>query len=217
MIDWWLILSLPCAVALAFVGDAIVETTSVEPLMTFRYGRTSEGVLRGWLEREPTAAWGITQPLGTATFYESATTRGWPLSTVAIKGPTTLKQTAFDGSCEIRQAPLLRADPFNNAMLAALASERLTTVADRWQYGTLTRTHALGVFIAQSGIYWIALFAFGAACIQTIRGSIAVARHTIRRRTIKRLAKGFCPRCHYNLAGATFPEYCPECGLKIWG
>jgi hypothetical protein len=216
--DWWMILSLPCAIALSIVGNAKIETLSAEPLLTLRYGRTAEGAIRSWIERDPAAAWAIAQPLGTATIHTTQTERGWPLHTTSIAGPTTVKLTEFQtGSCTIIERPEPTGDAMIESFIATLDGERFGGVADAWLAGTLRSSGGVLPFIAQIALYWVVLFVTGIAFLQSGRGTIAAGRASKRRLIVKRLGRGVCPTCRYDLAGAAFPEYCPECGLRIWG
>lgn len=216
--DWWMMLSLPLAIALVFLADTKLQTESAEELLTLRYGRTGEGILQSWLERDPASAWAIAQPLGKATFFTTNTLRGWPLSTTAIAGPTTVKLLKFhDGQYSIIATPQRNSDELVESLLGTLENERLGGLGDAWVAGSVRHADRWLPFVAQIAIAWIALFLTGVACIHIQRGLLALSRTSKHHRTVKRLGKGICPRCRYSLSGATFPEYCPECGLKIWG
>lgn len=217
--DWWLILSFPIAVGATFAVDDLVESFSAEPQIRIRLGQDSSSApIRGWVEHEINETWPIGVPLGTATLFTTRETKGWPLATTEIEGPWTVKFTDFQGNCTIFEAPLpMESQETTDAIALVLDKERMAVVANQWIDGTTKTKQFTLTFIAQGAIYWGALFVLGVIGLQVLRLIAASIRHQRRRLIIRRLGRGICPECRYDLSGTKFPDYCPECGQRIWG
>ena len=217
--DWWLILSLPVAIAITIAVNDIVKQSTADLLIRIRLGQDSTvAPMRGWVERERDEPWAIGIPLGTATVFATQETFGWPLATTETHGPTTVKYTDFNSNCTIMESPLPeQSRDLTNAIAMALDQERMEPIAAAWIDGTTrTSTYAL-TFLAQGAIYWVTLFVLGLLLLQALRLVVGGIRHQRRRLIVRRLGRGLCPGCRYDLSGSKFPEYCPECGQRIWG
>ena len=217
--DWWLFISLPFALATAFLVNAYVQKESATLLMTIRLGKDNlRAPIQSWVEREPTAPWAIGLPLGRGAIFTTRTSAGWPLATTQTDGPTTVKYTDFQGNCTVLEAPLPETwRATEEAIVQALDAERMAPLATAWTNGT-TKTSTYTVrYIAQTAIYWVTLFLIGVAALVVLRIVMAWVRIQRHRLVVRRLGRGVCPSCRYDLSGTEFPEYCPECGKRIWG
>ena len=201
--DWWLLLSLPLAIAATFLVDAHVHRESATALITIRVGQERlNAPIVGWIEREQDEPWAIGVPLGRGTIFTTRHSSGWPLATTEQDGPTTVKYTDFQGNCTILEAPLPESwHPTEAAIAQALEAERMAGVASAWMDGTTRTTSHTARFLAQAAINWVTLFVLGLAAMGICRLIVAWIRIQRHRLVVRRLGRGVCPGCRYDLSG----------------
>ena len=217
--DWWVGLSLILSLPTMLVLDAQVRRETFIPLeFEVRLGRFSvDQPLYGMVERNVDGPWPINVPVAAARVSDTRNAGGWPLETSRIDGPPHIKVDFFDGRSMELIAPLpLDEQPLTDAISTALRDAELVDLAQAWREGQREYSRSYMTMLAQLVLLWVILFAAGIVFIQFSRGAIALFRNQRHQRTVKRLRKGVCPSCRYNLAGDTFPDRCPECGQRIW-
>ena len=221
--DWWLLIALPCAFGVMLIGNQYPVKLTREAICTIRLGKVEQNApLEAWMERDKDDPWAIGIPFGSVNVYTLELNYGWPLSTGSINKNYGFRLSTFNPDDNLK-FPVLSPERYSqhplviDAVISTLRAERLGEVADEWLNDTKRNPTFMVAMFAQTILYWMVLFPLGLVALKVFKLFLRLVNRWKKKRTIKRIRSGLCPRCKYNLGDQQFPERCPECGQRIWG
>ncbi len=232
--EWALILSFPLGIVLAFTLDEVGRLENREVVAVLRIGRSDRRspiqAREIPLDARGSTVWRDAIPLAEVVVERVTMRFGWPFPgrtehppPVAIALPVQSPDRRVDLADAAAIADLLAItgsdlDGAREAVLAVLEQgRRHQELVAEMRAGVTRHQRHWPSTIALVGILWLLIFVSSTAAIRSMQGWVWLVTRHRRRRTIKRLSRGFCPDCRYDLRAERFPKRCPECGRRIWG
>lgn len=232
--EWALILALPIAGVLAFALDELGDVEEREVIAVLRVGRRDRGapitarVIP--IEERGSTVWSETVPLAEVTIEQVTRRYGWPFpgrterpAPMAIALPVLAADRRIDLTDDDAIEDLRRStgSDLNGALDVVLTTlepgQRHRSVVAAMRSGGVEHLRHWPSTLALVGILWLLVFLTATLGIRMTQAAFWIASRLRRRRIIRRLSKGLCPDCRYDLRAERFPKRCPECGRRIWG
>jgi hypothetical protein len=232
--EWALILSLPIGGVLAFTLDELGDVEEREVVAAVRLGRAARDAPINArtipLDDRGSTVWRDAIPLA-EVWIERVTRRyGWPFPgrtehppPVAIALPVQAPDRRIDltDAMAIEDLRSRTGSDLRGGLDAVTASldvgHRYRELVAEIRSGRSEHQRHWVSTLALVGIMWLLVFSSATIAIRSTQGVIWITARLRRRRIIRRLSKGLCPDCRYDLRAERFPKRCPECGRRIWG
>jgi hypothetical protein len=216
-LEWALVLALLLAAPAMLLSELAVTRTAVTMQVQGQIVRGEDGAFLAVVQESPTNAWWpVGAPYGEFFIELAEIDRGWPFTSSFVRQPARLDLNLF-AEQGMRKDVQLRADsPLRAAIEKALSQPEhrrtLEATSDRSTYPA--RRYWLGSIVG-AVIWWMILSFASFILIRFVQfGTMVVLA---RRAEVKarRIARGRCPVCGYDMRGLEFNERCPECGSLV--
>ena len=232
--EWALILSLPIGVGLAIGLDELGTSEDAEIVAVVRLGRQDRAAPIDAksipIEERGSSVWRDAIPLAEVQVLRRTIRYGWPFPgraeippPAAVALPVQAPDRRVDLTDEAAIADLQAVTGSDltggfEAVLAVLETgRRHEALVAAMRADATEHRRFWPSTIALFGILWLFVFIAAAAAIRVTQFATWIAARFRRRRIIRRLGRGLCPDCRYDLRAERFPKRCPECGRRIWG
>lgn len=171
------------------------------------------------VQREPgTAWWPPGEPYGEFFIEVAQVHRGWPFTTSITHEPARLDLNVFAEQGMRKDAQLPAGAPLRMAIEEALVEggrqEKVQATSPATPPAQPPHRAWLGSIVG-TAMWWMILTFISFIAIRLMQFATMVAQAQRATVIAKRLARGRCPSCGYDLRGLEFNERCPECGTFL--
>ncbi|MEM7228558.1 MAG: hypothetical protein AAF432_07055 [Planctomycetota bacterium] len=213
-----LLLALPCTILTQSIIVRDVEQIAVQGAIESLVD-TGEIIARLTEEDRNVSASLTGRSVG--TFFVRATDEcaGWPFAMRIRPQAATLDLDLFASPQRQIDVTLPEDDPMHEAIAAEVLVRSDSELALRWHARTsperLRTQRVLRSWVANTFIWWVMLVFATAVVVRIARVIVLVFESSRAAIWSKRLKRGACVECGYDLRGLEFNERCPECGSLL--
>jgi hypothetical protein len=212
-----LVLSLPAAVAMLFVGESLFSrSASLHSASGALFGQPDPAAFAAIIDQhdDRTERW-RRRWWADFTVAIREERRGWPIPSHTHRPPAQVDLNVLSEEGTRGFVVLPAAAPEREAIEQALARAGPRVLHDAFNRGYVERVRIWHGTILAVMTWWVVLTFTGTALVGIAQ--LASVRRGSRRSGIKqtRVARGLCHACGYDLRGLEFHDRCPECGTLV--